>query len=412
MMDKSRAPRKLAFLTIMHGTVDAYATLLPHILPLLLAKLDPTSGQNRLAGILMASGNAFNSFSQLVTARIADRTRSIHFLTLGVALPAIAVCLLGLSPSLFFLVILLAVAGIGGAIFHPPATAQAAELSAQNRGTGVSIFITGGNVGQAIGPFLIILFLDNISENLPPDKLYLKLPWLSIWMIPGLLVAVVGGILLKDTVESPTTRTLAKVPVWPEIKRQFLPLLLLHLISMLKTVTVLGFITYLSLLLNQLEYAHTRRSMILAGFIFAGSMGILAGGKLSDILGGSVVLLISLVFSTPLLHLSTMSISDNPISFIVLLFAGNFVLASSASVNIVMGQKLLPNHQSIASSFMMGAAWGVAGLLNIPLGSLADQIGRVSLLKRLSILPFLTASLLAFLKMPKTTPDTVSSIVD
>ena len=141
--------------------------------------------------------------------------------------------------------------------------------------------------------------------------------------------------------------------------------------------------------------------MILAGFIFAGSMGILAGGKLSDILGGSVVLLISLVFSTPLLHLSAMSMTDNPISFIVLLFAGNFVLASSASVNIVMGQKLLPNHQSIASSFMMGAAWGVAGLLNIPLGSLADQIGRVSLLKGLSILPFLTASLLAFLRMPK-----------
>ena len=98
MMDKSRAPRKLAFLTIMHGMVDAYATLLPHILPLLLAKLDPTSGQNRLAGILMASGNAFNSFSQLVTARIADRTRSIHFLTLGVALPAIAVCLLACNP--------------------------------------------------------------------------------------------------------------------------------------------------------------------------------------------------------------------------------------------------------------------------------------------------------------------------
>ena len=66
-----------------------------------------------------------------------------------------------------------------------------------------------------------------------------------------------------------------------------------------------------------------------------------------------------------------------------------------------MGQQLLPNHQSIASSFMMGAAWGVAGLITIPLGSLADQIGRVSLLRGLSILPFLTAGLLAFLRMPK-----------
>ena len=170
---------------------------------------------------------------------------------------------------------------------------------------------------------------------------------------------------------------------------------------MLKTVTVIGFVTYLSLLLNKLGYSHTKRSLILAGFTFAGSMGILAGGKLSDILGGNLVLLISLAFSTPLLYLSASSISDNPIVFILLLFAGNFVLASSASVNIVMGQQLLPNHQSIASSFMMGAAWGLAGLFNIPLGGLADDLGQESILRGLSIIPFLTASLLSFLKMPK-----------
>ena len=391
-MDKSQASKKLAFLTVMHGVVDTYTTLLPHILPQLLAKLGTVTGQNQLAGILMASGNAFNSFSQLITARFADRTKSVHFLTLGVALPAAGICLLGLAPSLPFLIVLLAVAGVGGAIFHPPATVQAAQLSAKSKGTGVSIFITGGNVGQAVGPFLIILFL---------DKLHLSLPWLSTLIVPGLLVAITGGILLKDTIEQQAKRALTKIPLWPEIKRQSLPLFVLYLISMLKTVTIIGFVTYLSLLLDQLGYAHTKRSMILAGFTFAGSMGILTGGKLSDVLGGSLVLLVSLVFSTPLLHLSAAFITDNPVAFIVLLFAGNFVLASSSSVNIVMGQQLLPNHQSIASSFMMGAAWGVAGLITIPLGSLADQIGRVSLLRGLSILPFLTAGLLAFLRMPK-----------
>ena len=90
--------------------------------------------------------------------------------------------------------------------------------------------------------------------------------------------------------------------------------------SMLKTVTVIGFVTYLSLLLNKLGYSHTKRSLILAGFTFAGSMGILAGGKLSDILGGNLVLLISLAFSTPLLYLSASSISDSPMVFILLLF--------------------------------------------------------------------------------------------
>lgn len=376
----------------MHGVVDTYATLLPHILPQLLIQLGAVSGQNRLAGILMAAGNAFNSFSQLITARFADQIRSIHFLTLGVALPAIGISLLGLSPSLPWLISLLAIAGIGGAIFHPAATSQAGRLSGEKRGTGVSIFITGGNIGQAVGPFLIILFL---------EKLGLDIIWLTILVVPGLLVSVFGGLSLKSVVEEPIQSSSIKLPLWPEIRQQWFPLILLYLMSMLKTVTVIGFVTYLSLLLNKLGYSHTKRSLILAGFTFAGSMGILAGGKLSDILGGNLVLLISLAFSTPLLYLSASSISDSPIVFILLLFAGNFVLASSASVNIVMGQQLLPNHQSIASSFMMGAAWGLAGLFNIPLGGLADEIGQESILRGLSIIPFLTASLLSFLKMPK-----------
>ena len=224
---------------------------------------------------------------------------------------------------------------------------------------------------------------------------------MTILVVPGLLVSVFGGLSLKSVVEESIQPSSIKLPLWPEIRQQWFPLILLYLMSMLKTVTVIGFVTYLSLLLNKLGYSHTKRSLILAGFTFAGSMGILAGGKLSDILGGNLVLLISLAFSTPLLYLSASSISDSPIVFILLLFAGNFVLASSASVNIVMGQQLLPNHQSIASSFMMGAAWGLAGLFNIPLGGLADEIGQESILRGLSIIPFLTASLLSFLKMPK-----------
>ena len=38
-----------------------------------------------------------------------------------------------------------------------------------------------------------------------------------------------------------------------------------------------------------------------------------------------------------------------------------------------------------------GLAWGVAGLLNYPIGMLADQIGRVSILKALTLLPVFTA---------------------
>jgi FSR family fosmidomycin resistance protein-like MFS transporter len=162
MLKTSSSHKQLYFLTYVHGVVDTYATVLPHLLPLLLAKLSPqTASRNSLAGILIAVSSTFSSLGQVAFGRLADRgTRTMHFLTFGVALPAICTSLLGIVPSLFLLMPLLAIGGAGVAAFHPQATVQAASLAKQGKGFGVSLFITGGNVGQAVGPLCIMLLLD------------------------------------------------------------------------------------------------------------------------------------------------------------------------------------------------------------------------------------------------------------
>ena len=66
--------------------------------------------------------------------------------------------------------------------------------------------------------------------------------------------------------------------------------------------------------------------------------------------------------------------------------------------NIVMGQQMLPNNQNLATSFMMGGAWGVAGLLNYPIGMLADHFDREYILSALALLPFLSASFLVLVR--------------
>ena len=339
---------------------------------------------NTIAGRLIAISTVFNSLSQLAFGWISDRVRSVHFLTLGILLPAVCISLLGFAPSISVVVLLLSISGIGIASFHPQATAQAANFTGQGRSANVSIFITGGNVGQAVGPFLIIIIL----------SYYNNLTYLPVCVIPGIISALFTNQFLKpkpievaNRTESSDTRSSLNSDYHSKIA----PLIGLYMVAMLRTVTTIGLISYLSLQLDSLGYKNIARSGILASFTFAGSMGILFGGRVSDRISGVIILCVSLVTAAPILYISISLSNNNRLFFIMFLLFGNFILSSSVPANIVMGQQLLPNNQNLATSFMMGAAWGVAGLLNYPIGMLADQFGRVSILKALTLLPVFTA---------------------
>ena len=59
---------------------------------------------------------------------------------------------------------------------------------------------------------------------------------------------------------------------------------------------------------------------------------------------------------------------------------------------------MLRGHESIASGLMMGAAWGVGGLLNKFVGDLGDQFGLPIVLDGLVMIPLLLAPLLILLR--------------
>lgn len=391
------SPRKqLYFLTFVHTVIDSYATVLPHLLPLLLKKLaSQTVARNSLAGIIISVYSAFSSLGQIFFGWVSDRVKTIHFVTVGVALTAASLSLLGVAPSLFLVLVLLAIGGCGVAAFHPQATAQAAALVKGERGFGVSIFLTGGNIGRALGP-LVIMYLVVYRYGLE------RMAWC---MPPGLLIALLIPKILKSpqtptnllsqAVAGPANLPEKRKDLWGAIRPHWRPLLVLYLISVLRTITGLGLENFLSLYLDDQHYSNLARSGVIALFIFAGSMGIMVGGSLSDRINRYGLLLFSFIAAPPLLYFSLHSTGG---LFLILLFFGNFVLSSSITVNIVLAQQLLPENENIASSFMMGAAWGVGGLLSIPVGMLGDHFGLAKVLDGLVLLPLATAALVPLLK--------------
>ena len=155
---------------------------------------------------------------------------------------------------------------MGVAAFHPPAAVQAAALAQRGRGFGVSLFITGGNVGQAIGPFCIMLLLNRYGLK--------QLVWC---MIPGLLVAllVAKANSPQPTKEGSVTTTAfshtesKKTELWSALRPELRPLIVLYLITTLRTVTTIGVLNFLSLHLDQQDFSNIERSAVLSLFVLA-----------------------------------------------------------------------------------------------------------------------------------------------
>ncbi len=388
--------KQLYFLTVVHTVIDSYATVLPHLLPLLLKKLaSQTAARNSLAGIIISVYSTFSSLGQIFFGWASDRFQTLHFVTFGVAFTAIALSLLGIAPSLFFALVLLGIGGCGVAAFHPKATSQAAALARGERGFAISIFLTGGNIGRGLGP-LVIMYLVVYRYGLESMPWCMSVGVLVALLIPKILKTPPAAVTLSSqVVAAPTNGSAKRKNLWEAIRPHWQPLLVLYLLSVVRTITGIGLENFLSLYLDDLQYSNFARSGVIGLFIFAGSMGIMVGGSLSDRINYYGLLLFSFIASVPLLYLSLHSTGG---TFLTLLFLGNFVLSSSTTINIVLAQRLLPEHENIASSFMMGAAWSIGGLLSIPVGMLGDHFGLARVLDGLVMLPLITVVLVPLLK--------------
>jgi FSR family fosmidomycin resistance protein-like MFS transporter len=127
-------------------------------------------------------------------------------------------------------------------------------------------------------------------------------------------------------------------------------------------------------------------------FLGAGALGTLTGGPLADRWGPRRYIVASFLLSCPLIALFLWQ----PGGWLapVILTAAGFVLVSSFSVTVALGQSYLPRHLGMAAGLIVGLAIGTGGLGVTLLGWVADHWGLQTTLHLIAVLPvagFLTA---------------------
>src|SRR6266581_6211565 len=147
---------KLLTLMLGHLTVDTYVGVIPVLYPVLIGRFQLSLATVGLVS-LAYSGTA--AVSQPLFGVIADRYGT-RMTGLALGWTAVTFALIGFVPSFPLLVALACASGLGSGAFHPfGALDVRALLPAWRRSFGMSVYVTAGTIGVAIGPLVgIALF--------------------------------------------------------------------------------------------------------------------------------------------------------------------------------------------------------------------------------------------------------------
>jgi FSR family fosmidomycin resistance protein-like MFS transporter len=368
----------LVLLSLGHFFVDLYSGALGALQPALVKRLGLSLTQ---AGILGGLFVFSSSVMQPLYGFLSDRYHRKLFAALAPAVAGIGISSLGLAPSFAWLLAYAALGGAGVAAFHPQASAAVAAASSLRRGAWMAVFISAGTLGFALGP---------IYFSFVVARLGLEDAWWAA--VPGVLVTL----FLVAQLPAPASPLRRRSFDWAPLRAVWKPLTILYLLVFIRSIVQVTFAQFLPLYLTlERGFSYAAASYALAVYLAAGALGGFIGGHLADRWGGKRVIVFSMVGSLPFLVLFFLA---GGVTAMLGLALGGLILLFTIPVNVVMAQELVPAQAGTVSSLMMGFAWGMAGLLFIPLvGRAADVFSMHSVL--MALLAFPLAGFLLALKL-------------
>jgi len=371
------------WLTGGHFLVDFYTNLLPPLIPLIASDL----GFSLTAGSAIVSASTVtSSLAQPIFGYFIDRFAGGTLLIPAVIWTTLWISAIGLTRHYWAIMILAILGGLGSALYHPLGSVTIGGLSDRRRGWIMSLYSTGGSLGYALAPLLII----PLEARSGPGVL--------AWMLPVGLVAAVfmhltGLARLRAKPTDPDAPGLAGV--WHAVQARLSTLLWLNLIVGLRAWASYS-VTFL-VPLYYLRHGYTKALVSLPLFIYllASTVGSMAGGFLSDRYGRRRAIVGSSLLAAVLFALFLWSGSGYP-SWAVLALGGA-AFQAAFPVSIVFAQELFPRSAGMASGMMMGLAWGVGGLGLSATGFISERLGLVPALGGASVLLVAAAALCSFL---------------
>lgn len=341
----------LAALATAHLVNDSFTALLTPLLPALQERFGVTIAQT---AALVAVSSFVSSMLQPLFGAWGDGRARRALAAVGPLVCGLGMVWLGFAPIYGAVVLLVALSGLGSAVFHPAAIAYV-HLGAQpaQRGLFAALFSAAGTAGLAVGPLLATL---------------LGLRGLPLLLPVGLAIAAIVWVATPPTdVSVPQVRR-----SWRDYAGIFHgPMRTLWAMGVLRSVSTIAWQSMLGfMLVGRGLGGHVGPA--LATFSIASAIGGIVGGRISDRVGRIPVLRSSILVTIPLFIALVYSTPANWWFYPLAALVGALVNAN-IPVSVVTAQEYAPGHVATASALMMGFTWGTAGVLVLLVGVLADH---------------------------------------
>ena len=368
-------------LTISGGHLihDMFSGFIPALLPLIQEQLAINYALTGSLAVYARLPSLLNPF----LGYIADKVSVRYFVILAPAITATLINCIGFTSTYFTLVLLLLAIGVSIAAFHAPAPAMIGHVSGSRVGTGMSIFMGGGELGRMFGPILAVAGVEWFGLG-------------GMWRLSiiGWLVSAILYYRFRDIAAQPRSKISASFgQLLPQIRRVFLPL---GGILLARSFLLISLSTFLPIFMSDvLESSLWLAAASLAILEGGGFVGALLSGTLSDRFGRSQVLLF--LFSTaPFLFF--FFLYGPSILAIPALIALGLTVISPTPVLLAIVQDQFKENRALTNGLFMTINFLTYALAVSAVGIWADQFGLFQ--------AFLTSGVIALLAIPivKTLP--------
>ncbi len=378
----------LFLLSFGHLIIDTMSGAIPVLLPVLKSEFLLSYTQ---LGVIILVSNLISFVIQPVFGIWSDRKTVLWLLPASSLIAALGMALMGFAPTYSFVLLAVALNGVGAAAYHPEGSKQAFLISDEKKATALSIYSVGGNIGHGLGPIIAVFLLGHSGRQ--------GMAW---FIVIALITALLFNRFIPTLQRQGDRSSYAENDEDTDVSEAAVKKGVLYGIFLLMTVIIMRSLVHIGLTnfipLYVEEYLHESKeygALLLTVFLLSGAVGTIVGGALADWLGRKKVIVLSFLLVIPLLWLFLFGSGSWALPLAAL---SGFVLISTFSVTVVYAQELIPQNVGLASGLTLGFSFGVGALGGLGFGAAADVWGILSVLKAICLLPI--PALLLSLAMP------------
>jgi MFS transporter, FSR family, fosmidomycin resistance protein len=363
-------------ITVCHLLNDTIQSLISAIYPLIKQSMNLSFAQ---IGLITFTFQCVASLLQPAVGFYTDKRPKPYSLAGGMILTLVGLVMLAYADRFSFLLVAVALVGIGSAVFHPESSRLARLASGGRHGFAQSLFQVGGNTGSSIGPLLAALIITRNGQS--------SIIWFTLLAVVATIVLFkVGGWYhnhLSELKNAPRRHVASPFPRATVI-RALAILMALVFSKYIYLVSISSYYTFY--LMTKFHVSVASSQLYLFLFLFAVAAGTYIGGPLGDHFGRKYVIWGSILGVAPFtLLLPHVDLFWTAILTVVI----GFILASAFSAILVFAQELVPGRVGMISGLFFGVAFGVAGIGSAALGDLADHTSIIYVFQVCAFLPLI-----------------------